>query len=93
MSRKDLFEKFYEKCDGMFPNKAAAKAAFNNLFDVMSDALIDGEELGITGFGKFYFAKLKARNGINPRTKEPMVFPEHRVVRFDAAKSLADSIR
>jgi DNA-binding protein HU-beta len=42
---------------------------------VVAGALRGGEEIQITGFGKFYVRQQEAREGVNPQTKEKNAYP------------------
>ena len=46
-----------------------------NLFEIMKSTLGSGEELLISGFGKFSVREKKERLGRNPQTKEKMLRP------------------
>ena len=52
--------------------KVQAEAAVNAVVDSMTDALVNGDKIQLFGFGTFEVKELKARVGINPRTKETM---------------------
>lgn len=51
-------------------------------FCEIMDALLNGEEVHIQGFGVFEVRTRAARKGVNPRTKEWIVVPDRAVVRF-----------
>ena len=50
-----------------------------NLFEIMKSTLESGEELLISGFGKFHVREKKERFGRNPQTREKMMLRERRV--------------
>jgi len=58
--------------------------------EVVAGALRGGEEIQITGFGKFYVREQKAREGVNPQTKEKMRIPASKVPAFSAGKGLKE---
>jgi DNA-binding protein HU-beta len=58
--------------------------------EVVAGALRSGEEIQITGFGKFYVREQKAREGVNPQTKEKMRIPASKVPAFSAGKGLKE---
>lgn len=45
----------------------------NSVFDSIEKALADGDEVAISGFGTFRVVERTAREGRNPKTKEPMM--------------------
>jgi integration host factor subunit alpha len=62
------------------------------MVDIIKDTLASGEELLISGFGKFYVRSKAARMGRNPKTGEEAVVSERRVVRFKCSPVLRDKI-
>ena len=64
--RKDLLDEFYARNSEIFKSKAEAKKVFDDMFDMIEDSLKAGNTLVITGFGKFWVSKLKARPVRNP---------------------------
>jgi len=53
-------------------NKAQAGRAVDAVLQSITDALAQGQEVNLTGFGSFRVAEVSARQGRNPRTGEPM---------------------
>jgi hypothetical protein len=45
-----------------------------------------------TGFGKFYVREQKAREGVNPQTKEKMRIPAQKVPSFSAGQGLKEAV-
>lgn len=56
-------------------NKAQAGRAVEAVLDSIRDALAQGEEVRLTGFGNFVVTNTSARTGLNPRTKEKIEIP------------------
>jgi DNA-binding protein HU-beta len=56
-------------------------------------ALAAGDEVTITGFGKFSVAERAARQGVNPATGEPMAIAASRAPRFSAGARLKDAVK
>ena len=56
------------------------------------EALKGGEEIQITGFGKFYVREQKAREGVNLQTKERIQIPAQKVPAFSAGQGLKEAI-
>ena len=50
--------------------KADSARAIDSLLDTVTKSLKKGDEVSITGFGKFSVVKRAARQGVNPRTGE-----------------------
>ena len=73
-------------------NKAAARDAVDGVFEAISEALANGDEVRIAGFGTFSVKSRPARTGRNPRTGEPVSISASRSPSFKAGKSLKDSL-
>lgn len=73
-------------------SKQDSKLLVDNFFTVISDALVQGEEVRISGFGNFNLRDKPARPGCNPRTGEVVTIAERRVVTFKQGQKLKDSI-
>ncbi len=58
----------------------------------ITDALSQGEEVRLTGFGRFSVANRSARVGRNPRTGEPINIAASRQPKFKAGKQLKDAV-
>ena len=72
--------------------KKDSEAAVSALFEVISDALCDGDKVQLVGFGSFEVKKREARVGRNPKTKEAIEIPATKVPVFKAGKLLKDNI-
>ena len=59
-----------------------------NLFEIMKSTLANGDDLLISGFGKFHVREKKERVGRNPQTKEQMMLRPRRVVVFKTSGRL-----
>ena len=55
---------------------------FESVLEIIKQSLVKGEEVKISGFGKFYVIDKKARNGRNPHTGEHMIIEPRRIVSF-----------
>lgn len=73
-------------------SNAQGAAAVNAVFDVISEALVDGDSVTITGFGKFEAVQTSARTGRNPRTGEPVDIPAKTAIKFRPGKGLKEQV-
>jgi DNA-binding protein HU-beta len=89
MQKKELIEKFSEKIES---TKAEAEKNFNAVFEFITELLIQGEEVAISGFGKFVAQGKSARKGRNPGTGKEIDIPAKTVPVFKAASQLKDKI-
>ena len=70
--------------------KHDAKELVENFFAVISDSLMQGEEVRITGFGNFNLRDKAARPGRNPRSGESVIINKRRVVTFKVGQKLKE---
>ncbi len=85
MTKTELINIIAEKAN---LTKADAKNAFAATIDTIANALKNDEKVAIVGFGTFSVVEKTERVGINPRTKEKIVIPARKVVKFKAGADL-----
>ena len=68
--------------------KSQATHAVQCLVDIIKDTLASGEDVLISGFGKFCVHEKSERRGRNPATGDAMVLPPRRVVTFKCSGKL-----
>ena len=73
-------------------SKAAAKDAVDGVFETIGEALANGEEARILGFGTFGTRNRPARIARNPRTGESLPIAASTVPVFKAGKPLKDFV-
>jgi len=89
VNKTELIEAIAKRAD---VPKSQAQKHFDAFEEVVSNVLKSGDEVQITGFGKFYVREQKARDGRNPQTGEKMRIPAQKVPTFSAGNSLKESI-
>jgi len=62
------------------------------LLEIIKREMENGEDILISGFGKFCIKDKKARRGRNPATGSDMMLDKRRVVVFRCSKLLRDKI-
>ncbi len=89
MNKTEFIERVAEEA-----NVPVSKAQrhFDAVENVITSALKNGEEVQITGFGKFYIQERTAREGTNPQTGKKMNIPAQKVPSFSAGNVLKESI-
>lgn len=75
---------------GMSRNES--RYTVDRLFKIMKDTLSQGEDLLISGFGKFSVRQKRARRGRNPQTKERIILSARKVLVFKASGVLRKRI-
>ena len=89
LTKIDIVELIAEKNDF---KPTEAKEVLEELLKIIKSTLASGEDLMISGFGKFQVNEKKPRKGRNPATGDPMVLDKRRVVTFKCAGKLKDQI-
>jgi len=69
-------------------SKKSAELAVNAAFDALSKAMAEGEKITISGFGTFEIRERAERQGINPRTREPITIAASKSIVFKPGKAL-----
>lgn len=90
MNKNDLVSMVADRSD---LTKADAGKAVDALFESITQAMRQGDDVRIVGFGTFSVANRAASTGRNPQTGETISIPASRVPKFKAGKALKDSIR
>ncbi len=72
--------------------KPDSRQMVERLFGLIKDTLADGEDLLISGFGKFLIRKKNERRGRNPQTKEALMLKARKVLVFKASGVLRGRI-
>lgn len=58
----------------------------DNFFQELSDSLVNGQEIKLSGFGNFELKDKRSRPGRNPKTGEEVAVSARRVVTFKAGQ-------
>ena len=66
--------------------------AVETLLEIMKSTLASGEDVMISGLGKFCVKEKAARKGRNPATAKQMTLPPRRVVTFKCSGTLRDKV-
>jgi integration host factor subunit alpha len=62
--------------------KTQSAQVIDTLFELIKQSLQNGEDVLISGFGKFSVKEKQARKGRNPQTGEPLKLEPRKVVTF-----------
>jgi DNA-binding protein HU-beta len=72
--------------------KADARKAVESLLMTVEETLKKGDDIALTGFGKFSVAKRSARTGRNPQTGETVKIKASKAPKFTAGASLKTAV-
>ena len=73
-------------------SQSAAGDAVDAVFKAVSEALANGEEVRVVGFGTFGTRNRPARTGRNPRTGESLEIQASTAPAFKPGKALKDAV-
>ena len=88
LMKNDVISSVVDKTDLSKKDATAAVEAFT---EIVSEALGNGDSVGLIGFGTFETKVRPARTGRNPQTGAPLDIPEKTVPVFKAGKKLRDA--
>jgi len=72
--------------------KRMSAAIIKSVLEIMKKTLESGEDVLISGFGKFCVNEKRERRGRNPQTREDLMLGSRRVVTFKCSPRLRDKI-
>ena len=89
LTKAQLIEIIAEQ-NGFTKNKSIEIA--ENLLEIIKSALENGEDVLVSGFGKFCVKEKRQRRGRNPATGADLMLSERKVVTFKCSGKLRDKI-
>ena len=89
LTRMDLSEAVFREV-GLSRNESAGLV--ERVLELMSDSLVDGEQVKISSFGTFSVRSKTARVGRNPKTGEEAPIPPRRVLTFRPSHLMKDRV-
>lgn len=89
LTKEKLIDSIY---DNVGLSRVQSRNVVERLFDIMKQTLQSGENLLVSGFGKFVVKNKAARRGRNPQTSEQLQLRARRVVVFKASGVLRKRI-
>ncbi len=81
-----------EKVNDLGFSKKKSVEIIEILLEIMKNSLVNGEDVLISGFGKFCIKEKDSRRGRNPATGEDLTLNERRVVTFKCSGKLRDCV-
>jgi len=89
LTKADLIDSIYNQV-GL--SKTRSTLVVESLLEIIKNTLENGEDVLISGFGKFCVREKRKRRGRNPHTGEDLMLDERRIVRFKCSGRLRDKI-
>jgi len=87
---KDALVNEVAKANGYPRNRSVE--LIETLLEIIKSKLVSGEDVLISGFGKFCIKEKRERRGRNPATGGGMMLEPRRVVTFRCSRQLRDKI-
>lgn len=89
MTKADIVEKI---ADDFKITKRDAQGMVESVFTILKETLESGEDVNISGFGKFEVKQKNDRRGRNPQTGEAITIAARKVLTLKPSKLLKDSV-
>ena len=74
-----------------FPKNKSVEIT-ESLLELIKSSLASGDDVLVSGFGKFCVKEKRERKGRNPATGEDAILPSRRVVTFKCSSKLRDKV-
>lgn len=89
LTKANLIDSVYDKSDFQ---KQKSTSTVESLLEIIKQTLESGEDLLISGFGKFCVKDKNKRKGRNPATGNSLMLDAKRVVTFKCSRTLRENL-
>ncbi|MFC1895946.1 integration host factor subunit alpha [Thermodesulfobacteriota bacterium] len=89
LTKSDIADRIYEE---MGYTRVDSLRLVEDVIESIKQSLENGEEVLLSGFGKFRVKEKRERRGRNPATSESLVLAPRRVVTFKCSGKLRDKV-
>ena len=89
LTKAQIVETVYERIEG---TKSDASEYVETVIETIKSTAEEGEEIKISGFGKFIVRHKDAQVGRNPKTMVEYEIPERKVLRFKISPVFKDEL-
>jgi len=90
LTKADLIDQVHSSNPKL--TKTQAREAVETILKVTKASLEKGDDVLLSGFGKFNVKAKSARKGRNPKTGEPLILAARKVVTFKASGILREKV-
>ena len=90
MTRDDLAEAIYERHGGL--SRRESRELLDRFLDSIRAALLAGNAVMISGFGRFEVVRRRARRGRNPSTGQPIEIAPRQQLIFRPSRRLINAL-
>jgi len=89
LTKNDIVEQIQDQL-GFLKNQS--RDITESLLEIMKSAMESGDDVLVSGFGKFCVKEKAERKGRNPATGEEAILPARRVVTFKCSGKLREKV-
>lgn len=89
LTKRDIVEQVFTELG--LPKKQSVEI-IESLLELIKDSLASGDDVLVSGFGKFCVREKAARKGRNPATGDDLMLRPRRVVTFKCSGKLRDRV-
>ena len=89
---RPLQRSLFPEMEREYLSRSRASRLVDKVFEIIKGSLEKGDDVLISGFGKFKVRFRWAKKGRNPQTGQPIIIPSRRTVTFHASKKLRDKM-
>ncbi len=89
LTKNDIVDRIYEELG--YP-KNQAQEITEDLLEIMKSTMESGDDVLVSGFGKFCIQEKRARKGRNPATGEDLMLRSRRRVTFKCSGKLREKV-
>ena len=89
LNKPEFVDLLSERCD---ITKKDAAEIYDDVFGVLTDAIIRGEEVAIPSLGRVKIVDRAAHVGHNPKTKEKIEVPAKKAPKFQFSKNIKEAV-
>lgn len=89
LTKADIAQIIADECGFM---RGEAAEILEKVLEIMKKRLVSGEDLMISGFGKWHLKSKHARRGRNPQTGEEMILDARKVVTWTYSPVLKKAV-
>jgi integration host factor subunit alpha len=89
LTKDNLIQSLYDQAGF---SKQKARTTIETVFELVKKELESGDDVLVSGFGKFIVRKKEARRGRNPQTGQDLTLDPRRVITFKCSAVMRDRI-
>ena len=92
LTKSQIIDAVHERTLGFNHPREKSVETVKTLLEIIKRTLESGEDVLVSGFGKFCVTEKHERRGRNPATGEPMMLAPRKVVTFKCSGKLRDRV-